>query len=978
MKKIILLKLILISTISYSQNWNPKIIEQPVQGASHHFGNSVSIDGDYAVVGAPNENDQTGAANVFKKDENGEWNHIQKITAFVGLSIDEYFGTTVHIKGDFIFISAPTDRLDEDRFQGSAGSVLIYKNNGADNFVGIQRIRSSDISAGDFFGVSIDSYNDYLVVGAPDEDHDLAGDNALASAGAAYVFKKNMNDNWIQTQKLIPSHRASSNRIGANVTIDGEYIVLGSQNNTDTGNLNPVNGNGSVFVFKKGVDENWNEIQKLKPNIAQSGSLFGHDGLDIDGDYIAVGARSSRNTINNTTGSIYIFKVNNDGDSWSQTQKLEITEYRGAIDLGENLALKNNYLIVSAPSDYMTVNGQNISGTGSAYFFDLNNNNNSWTERFRIETPEPELNASFGGSNFIATFLSNSAVAFSGTNFIIGTHLKDDIVGGNNLFNVGKAYISDHINTFIGQTITWTGAISTDWNTAGNWDTNAVPTATDDVVLADVANAPKINFNQSYSVKSLLNHEILTIKTNASLTVLEDLDQRNNIIVESFVNGNGSFILQGNQINGNPSNLIYFRYASGNVWHLISNSVENQDIDIFAGATPLAVGQVNNRGLASYNENGAQGWSYYQAGANDSGNFTSGKGYALNLSANSFLRFEGLVKDDDLSDYPIADNPTKWNLIGNPYPAHINANANADANNNFLNENADQLDPAFANLYLWNPTTNSYDPIGNGLAAKYIAPGQGFFIRAKNGGGAIDINKTMLTHQIGELFLKQTEPFIIEMNLNNNTKNSKSTLVFKENMTTGLDVTYDAAVFDGEANDFYLYSKLVDQSSNHPFAIQFLPEIKDHQFTIPLGLKSHIESLHLSFSTSIPDHIDIVLEDRKQNTFTNVNTMSEYNFDHTTNDELGRFFLHIQNQALHTESFSSKEISIFKNSESSILINGVADGMLNVYSITGKNVIENRKISENENRIQLPNLAKGVYLFEVKTNSRKIVKKIIF
>ena len=979
MKNIILLKLILISAISYSQNWNPKIIEQPVQGASHHFGNSVSIDGDYAVVGAPNENDQTGAANVFKKDGNGDWNHIQKITAFVGLSIDEYFGTTVHIKGDFIFISSPTDRLNEDRFEEPAGSVLIYKNNGADNFVGIQRIRSSDISLGDFFGVSIDSHGDYLVVGAPSEDHDLAGGNALASAGAAYIFKKDMNDSWNQTQKLIPSHRASSNRIGYNIAIYGDYILLGSQNNTDVDNLNPVNGNGAAFVFKKDIGDNWNEIQKLKPSISQSGSLFGHDGIDIDGDYIAVGARSSKNTLNETTGSVYIFKVNNDGNSWVQTQKIEITENRGTIDLGENLALKNNYLIACAPSDYMTVNGQNISGTGSAYFFELNNN--IWTERFRIESPEPELNASFGGSNFIATFQSNSTVAFNATNFIIGTHLKDDVVGVNNLFDVGKAYISDDINTFIGQTITWTGAVSTDWNTPGNWDTNSVPTATDDVILADVANAPRVNFNQSHAVNDLTINENLTIKTNAGLTVNGNLDQAANIQVESFVTGNGSFILRGNQTNLNPADIIYLRYISGNNWHLFSSPATGMDIDALAAATQLAEGQNNNRGIGFYDNNANPRWSYYQDGANDTGDFIAGKGYSLRTSANAFLILTGKLKATDLSNYIITENLNSWNLVGNPYPAFINANVNADANENFLSENADQLDPAFANIYLWNPSTTSYEPVGNGLGARYIAPGQGFFVKSKNGGGTIDINKTMLTHQIGNLFLKQNQPQKIVLTIDDKTSISETTIAFKESMTKGLDITYDAAVFSGESRNLSLYTHLLENNENVSFAIQFLPKLENNEFVIPVGVSKN-ENSEITFSlqeSTISSDVNIYLEDKLENTFTEISKTPNYTFSHQkATNEIGRFYLHIQKNTLSLENVQKENITIYKDSASSILINGVADGTLNIYSITGENVMKNRKINENEKRIQLPTLAKGIYLFEVKTSSRKIIKKIIF
>jgi surface protein len=530
-------------------------------------------------------------------------------------------------------------------------------------------------------------------------------------------------------------------------------------------------------------------------------------------------------------------------------------------------------------------------------------------------------------------------------------------------------------------TFTWTGAVSTDWNTAGNWDTNSVPTATDDVILADVANAPRVNFNQSHAVNDLTINENLTIKTNAGLTVNGNLDQGANIQVESYVTGNGSFILRGNQTNLNPADIIYLRYISGNNWHLFSSPATGIDIDVLAAATQLAEGQNNNRGIGFYDNNANPNWSYYQDGANDTGDFIAGKGYSLRTSANAFLILTGKLKATDLSNYIITENLNSWNLVGNPYPAFINANVNANANENFLTENADQLDPAFANIYLWNPSTTSYEPVGNGLGARYIAPGQGFFVKSKNGGGTIDINKTMLTHQIGDLFLKQNQPQKIVLTIDDKTSISETTIAFKESMTKGLDVTYDAAVFSGESRNLSLYTHLLEENEDVPFAIQFLPELENNEFVIPIGI-SQKENSEITFSlkeTTISSDVKIYLEDKILETFTEISSNSDYTFfNDKGSSEIGRFYLYIQKNALSLENVQKDNINIYKDGVSSILINGVADGTLNIYSITGKNVIENRKINENEKRIQLPNLAKGIYLFEVKTNSRKIVKKIIF
>src|SRR5260370_22903778 len=42
-------------------------------------------------------------------------------------------------------------------------------------------------------------------------------------------------------------------------------------------------------------------------------------------------------------------------------------------------------------------------------------------------------------------------------------------------------------------TKTWTGSVSTDWNTAGNWSPPGVPASADDVVIGTTANSPTLS-----------------------------------------------------------------------------------------------------------------------------------------------------------------------------------------------------------------------------------------------------------------------------------------------------------------------------------------------------------------------------------------------------------------------------------------------------------------------------------------------------
>ena len=72
-------------------------------GTNDHFGTSVSISGDYAIVGAPDNSYPTGAAYVFKK-EGSTWVQTDKLMP-QGVEIGENdFGQTVSINGDYAIV----------------------------------------------------------------------------------------------------------------------------------------------------------------------------------------------------------------------------------------------------------------------------------------------------------------------------------------------------------------------------------------------------------------------------------------------------------------------------------------------------------------------------------------------------------------------------------------------------------------------------------------------------------------------------------------------------------------------------------------------------------------------------------------------------------------------------------------------------------------------------------------------------------
>ena len=130
---------------------------------------------------------------------------------------------------------------------------------------------------------------------------------------------------------------------------------------------------------------------------------------------------------------------------------------------------------------------------------------------------------------------------------------------------------------------TWDGATDTDWNTAGNWNTTGVtdrvPTADDDVVIANVSNNCVMPDGLNPTINSLL------VESSASLTA-----GNNNITIDSHpASGtNRSIDLSGTFVKGTST--LTFTYSAAETKYLNFRGVEVHNVVINGANTTFAIG----------------------------------------------------------------------------------------------------------------------------------------------------------------------------------------------------------------------------------------------------------------------------------------------------------------------------------------------------------------------------------------------------
>ncbi len=214
-------------------------------GEEYFFGYSVAINGNYIIVGAYGEDysglNMSGSAYVFKNDGSDNFSRVAKLIAS-DAEEEDHFGYSVDVEGNYVVVGAP----DEDAGGVSgAGSVYVYKNDGSDNFTQIVKLHEDPFIGGSLFGKDVQISNDTIYVTSENATYIFKNNG---SDVYNYIYKlEDLGDDNIdifsyQDKKLIVSERYSNYRYIKFYYFDNPEVV---QSPSDKDNLC---GDASLFM----------------------------------------------------------------------------------------------------------------------------------------------------------------------------------------------------------------------------------------------------------------------------------------------------------------------------------------------------------------------------------------------------------------------------------------------------------------------------------------------------------------------------------------------------------------------------------------------------------------------------------------------------------------------------------------------------------------------------------------------------------
>jgi hypothetical protein len=250
------------------------------------FGSAIAVKGDQIYVGAPGKYFNLGVVYAYKRN-GGNWPQYNMLAAST-LQFGQRFGASISIEGDFAFFGAPDD--------GGTGRVFVMKAQGA-GWSHHSNFAPATLQSGDQFGGAVSVFGTEAAVGAPQRNsttgevffYEFDGSNwqangshapGNASPGDAFGGVLSINSGWLAAG--VPAHNSATGKVylyqklggtwildqelvNPNLLPDAEFgqgVAVNSNEQLLVGSPGDDNDRGSLFAYE--YNGSWTEQQHIQ------------------------------------------------------------------------------------------------------------------------------------------------------------------------------------------------------------------------------------------------------------------------------------------------------------------------------------------------------------------------------------------------------------------------------------------------------------------------------------------------------------------------------------------------------------------------------------------------------------------------------------------------------------------------------------------------------------------------------------------
>jgi hypothetical protein len=769
---------------------------------------------------------------------------------------------------------------------------------------------------------------------------------------------------WVDYNNVLTEYDETNNyyerTINVVISNSSEMIVPSTGNNSYTvcsGHLYDAAGSEPTYGY---YDDGWNGYTVLHPSQAGKytqvyGTLSTEEGCDYLEIYDGVG--TAGNLIYSGSGDQTVPHLTSSDASRSLTVKFSSDIYGG---IGMGFDLNINCIDGCIPPSDPVVSGLSTICQGGTAYLSATSANATIIYWYTGSCGETGIGTSSPGVDFAVPVYYNNTYYAKGYNAETG-----------NCWSLGCG--SKTITITPNQ---WTGATSTDWNTATNW-CGGVPSISQNVEIpAGTVHQPHVTsqFNNPAYCQNLTIDAgaVLTIDPGKALTVVNNLTNNageSGIIIKSDASGTGSLINYTSGVHAKVEN-----YLTKMKWHFIGMPV----VSGVAGVFHLPEGH-SDIWLKPHIET-TNTWGTTIMPSDSS--LVLGKGYECWVGNNSFnnnetVVFPGILNASSYTTgtdgfYGLTYTGSGYNFISNPYPSALMGKINQWAKTNVSNS-----------IWVWQGTGSTMTGGGNyltyngttgSLPAGIIPPMQGFFVKATGTGATLTIPQSHRTHSYWPFYKDSGLPLnTLRLDVEGNDCSDAVFIGFDPIATEGCDPDFDVMKMYGMSPAPQLYCIIPENN----LSINILPEIGDNRI-VPLGFECEIPST-FTIEASGMDGFDVntefYLEDLKDGIIQDIGDNPDYVFTGDPGDNPERFILHFGNPNAVSEN-GYEPIRVFSY-ERRINVIIPESGKTNIvmYDLLGREIFSRQVNGMDFIQIET-NAQRGIYIVRVQNSERLIQKKL--